>query len=254
MKAAVGIFSSREQAERAAHSLRRDGATDERVSVLAPEHSAEIRDGVATEAMEQPGIGKALGGVVGGALGAAGGVQLGTAAATLLIPGIGPVVAMGIAGAALFGLGGAVGGAAAGQALETSLSEGLPKDELYVYEDALRAGRSVVIALAADDDQAERWRELMAAEGAESVDAARERWWLGLRSAEEEQYLGQGGDFTQDETHYRRGFEAALHPENRGKTYDESLERMRARYAESWDRQAFRKGYDRGQRYLSPGR
>ena len=33
-----------------------------------------------------------------------------------------------------------------------------------------------------------RLREIMKKEGAESVDAAREQWWVGLRSAEENHY------------------------------------------------------------------
>jgi hypothetical protein len=66
--------------------------------------------------------------------------------------------------------------------LEDSMTEGLPEDELFVYEDALRKGRSVVIALA-DESKAPLLRELLKAEGAEAVDAAREQWWIGLRDA-----------------------------------------------------------------------
>ena len=39
-------------------------------------------------------------------------------------------------------------GAVAGGALEDGLAHGLPKDELYLYEDALRKGHSVVFAFA----------------------------------------------------------------------------------------------------------
>ncbi len=49
------------------------------------------------------GMGKAMGGAVGGALGAAGGATLGAAATSLLVPGVGPVTAGGIIGAALLG-------------------------------------------------------------------------------------------------------------------------------------------------------
>jgi len=47
---------------------------------------------------------------------------------------------------AALGTGGAIGGAALGDALDEGMTEGLPKDELFIYEDALRQGRSVVIA------------------------------------------------------------------------------------------------------------
>ena len=42
------------------------------------------------------------------------------------------------------------------------------------------------------------------------VDAAREEWWVGLRSAEKEHYRALGGNFENAELDYRRGFEAAL--------------------------------------------
>ncbi|MGH7962287.1 MAG: hypothetical protein ACRERD_10770, partial [Candidatus Binatia bacterium] len=158
-------------------------------------------------------MGKALGGVVGGAIGLASGAQLATAAATALIPGVGPVIAIGIAGGALLGIGGAVGGALVGGAVEDTLDTGLPQDELFVYEDALRQGRTVVIALADDDDQAERVQSVLSQCGAESVDAAREKWWVGLRDAEAEEYAAPrvgNGNFQHDESIYRCGFEAAL--------------------------------------------
>ena len=139
-------------------------------------------------------MGSAMGGAVGGALGVAGGMHIGATLASLLVPGVGPVLAAGVIGAALLGAGGAAAGAAAGGALEDSI-EGLPHDELFVYEDALRQGRSVVIVVTQDEAQADTARGVLAQAGAESVDAARESWWVGLRDAEEEEYTGQGGDF-----------------------------------------------------------
>ncbi len=70
----------------------------------------------------------------------AAGLEFGAAAATVLIPGVGPVLAVGLAAAAILGIGGAVGGAAAGAALEKDSTTGLPADELFVYKDALRQG------------------------------------------------------------------------------------------------------------------
>ena len=69
---------------------------------------------------------------------------------SLLIPGVGPVVAIGVAGGVILGALGAVGGGALGGKLEGKVFEGLPEDELYVYEDALRKGRSVVVVMAED--------------------------------------------------------------------------------------------------------
>jgi hypothetical protein len=250
MSTVAGIFQAREQAERAVEHLRSIGIADEQISFLAPGASAEELDAaVPTTDTEQPGMGKAIGGAVGGALGVAGGMHLGAAAASLFVPGVGPVIAAGLIGAALLGLGGAGVGVATGGAVEDSLDEGLPQDELYVYEDALRQGRTVLIVVTNDDEQSESVRNILAQAGAESIDAARETWWVGLRDAEEEEYTGQGGDFKTDESHYRTGFEAALHPHTRGKSYEEAAERLRERYSDAHAHAAFRRGYERGQAY-----
>jgi hypothetical protein len=253
MNTVAGIFQTRSDAERAIENLRTTiGLSDENLSLLAPGAAAgqqESETDVPTSDTEQPGMGNALGGLVGGAMGAAGGMTLGAAAASLLVPGVGPIMAAGIIGAALFGAGGAAAGMAAGGALEGQIAQGLPHDELFVYEDALRQGRTVVIAQLEDDDQAEAARAALDAAGAESVDAARESWWVGLRDAEDEDYTGQGRDFKTDEPVYRRGFEAALHPQLRGAAYDESAERLRERYSEAYEHDAFRRGYERGQSY-----
>jgi hypothetical protein len=232
MKTAVGIFSSREDARRAMEALLQSGFSADRVTLLAPGAPEGKVHSVPTSETEQPGMGKAVGGVVGGVTGAAAGMGLGAAVASLFIPGVGPVAAVGLLGAALLGAGGAVGGAVAGGALEDSLSKGLPKDEIYLYEDALRKGRSVVVALAEDEEGADRARAILLKEGAESLDAAREAWWTGLRTAEEGEY--EGPDFAGDETPYRRGFEAGASGDTRPEAEASS---------------AFRRGYERGKAY-----
>jgi hypothetical protein len=170
-------------------------------------------------------------------------------AASLLVPGVGPIVAAGIIGAALFGAGGAAVGATAGDSLEDSMARGLPHDELFVYEDALRRGRSVVLVVADDEAGEGIARDLFKEAGAESVDAAREAWWVGLRDAEEAEYTVDGGDFGVDEPVFRRGFEAALHPRARGRAYDEDAGRLRECFGAECDEPAFRRGYERGRSY-----
>jgi hypothetical protein len=249
MKSTVGIFTSRADAERAVENLRSIGIADENISLLAPGASEKKLEAIATTETEQPGMGKAIGGVVGGALGTASGMSLGAAAASLFIPGVGPIIATGIIGAALLGAGGVIGGAAAGEALEEGMADGLPRDELFVYEDALRQGRSVVIALTTDDEQDEAARDAMEQAGAESLDAARENWWLGLRDVEEEDYTGQGGNFVGDEPNYRQGFQSALHPRTRGKSFEESGDFLNQCYGDLCNTRPFRRGYERGQAY-----
>ena len=222
MIAVVGIFTSRAQVERAIKRLQGLGIPQAQINCLFPGASSAELDAVPTTDAEQPGVGMAVGGVVGGATGAFGGLA-GAAIASAVVPGIGPVMAVGLAAAALLGLGGAVAGAAAGDALENTLEVGLPKDELYIYEDALRQGRIVLIVLTEDKDQADEVREALASAGAESVDAAHEHWWLAVRDAEAEVYTAQGFDFTRDEPIYRKGFEAALQAAAAGKSYTDAL-------------------------------
>jgi len=249
MHPVVGIFTHADEAEAAVKDLRTQGVAERDINLLAPGASAAAQRRVPTDEGEQPGMGEAVGAVVGTGLGTSGGAYLGMAAASALIPGIGPVVAVGVAAAGLMGLLGAVGGAAAGGALENALSDGLPKDEWFVYEDALRQGRTIIALIAADDAQAKALRATLARHGAESVDAARDRWWIGLSSAEAEHYNGDGNDFKAVEPRFRRGFEAALHPAMRDRSYDSVTALLRERFPNEYQDPAFRNGYERGEEY-----
>ena len=250
MESIVGIFNSLTDAKRGAAILESLGIPRKRISVLAPGTSeADVEKHVLTTETEQPGMGSALGATVGGAMGVAGGFSAGAAAASILVPGVGPVLAFGIIGAALLGTGGAAAGSLAGEALEEGIYHGLPHDELFVYEDALRRGRTVVIALADDEETAQKARAELLHAGAESVDTARHEWWIGLRDAEAEHYTKQGGDFKVDEANYRLGFEAALHPLRRNQPYEIVAADLRERYGSASATAAFRFGYERGQQY-----
>jgi hypothetical protein len=152
METVAGIFDSRAAAEQAVRQIHLLGIPNDRIALLTPDMSKkQVEQEVPTDDTEAPGEGEALGGVVGGAMGVAGGASLGMATASLIIPGVGPVIAGGILGAAILGVGGTATGMAVGEALDEALMEGLPHDELYVYEHALRRGRSVVIAFADDE-------------------------------------------------------------------------------------------------------
>ena len=252
MESIVGIFNSFADARRGSAILSSLGIPDDRMAVLSPQTSGgEIEPNIPTTDMEQPGMGSALGGTVGAALGVAGGLEAGVAAASLLVPGVGPVLALGILGAAVLGVAGGAAGAAAGQALESGVAAGIPRDELFVYEDALRRGRSVVVAFVDDEELAEKARTGLSHAGAESVDAARDEWWIGLRDAEREHYTKQGGNFDTNEAKYRLGFEAAMRPECRGKSCEEMRTTLNHRYGKDASDQPFREGYNRGQHYLS---
>jgi len=136
-------------------------------------------------------VGKALGVATGAAFGLAAGFGV-CAAVNAAARGFLPLTAISFWGAMVLGLVGAAVGAAVGSALENGTTDGLPADELFVYEDALRKGLSVILAFPDDQNTAESARRLLAEEGAESIDEARKQWWIGLRSARREQYSQRG--------------------------------------------------------------
>ena len=251
MQAVTGIFSSQTDAERAVKTLRSTGVSTDNITLMTPGNLQNNLNSVPMDATEQPGMGKAMGAVLGAAGGLSGGSLL-----VALIPGVGPVTAVGLLGGAILAAAGAAVGAATGGAFENSVTEGLPEDEIFVYEDALRKGRSVVISLAADEAEAARLRELLDTEGAEGVDSARHEWWIGLRGAEHEHYSASGRNFSEDERFYRLGFEDALHARWRCREFDQVSAEM-ANRIEDLQRQhpgvqvagAYSRGYQRGRDY-----
>ncbi|HZQ95909.1 MAG TPA: hypothetical protein VFA67_12925 [Candidatus Sulfotelmatobacter sp.] len=234
--------------------VRNAGIPGDKMTLLTPgtvDHVQKEIEAVPTDTAEQPGMGNAMGALLGGGIGLTGGSVL-----MALIPGLGPVTALGLLGAGILGAAGAtIGGTAAGK-IEHSSYQGLPEDEIFVYEDALRRGRSVVVALADNSGQASVVRDLLKRDGAESVDAAREQWWTGLRSAEQAHYSGSGKNFTQDEQFYRMGFEAALHAKTRCLEFDQvsagmnaALEEVQRRFPGQNVEEAFVRGYQRGREH-----
>ena len=165
MHTIAAIYTSRSEAERTAVLLEALGIPSDRITILDARERG--RSAARPTRARPPGTGAAIGAVVGGATGAAVGLPLG-AAITLLVPGIGPVIAVGLLGAALFG----AGGAAVGSALEESLVTGMPRDDRFVYETALRRGRSVLLALEEDAMRAAEAQRIVDSSDAESVDEA----------------------------------------------------------------------------------
>lgn len=230
MKSVAGIFSSRDAAERAVRRLASLRIPHDRLTLLTPGTDGRRLASVPVDEGEAPGTGAAIGAVTGVAAGAGVGVPIG-AAVSVVVPGIGPIIAFGLLGAALFG----AGGAAIGNALENTLTQGLPRDDLFVIEDALRGGQSVVIAFVDDEATAQRARAALAEDGALDMDTARDRWWSALPEAER-------GRFEPVEEHaYRCGFEAAQWCDDR--------ENVRPLHGDFVDKPAFRRGFERGYDY-----
>ena len=230
MEAISGVFKARKGAEDAVEEVRKSGIAADKITLLTPGTVGQVdkeMQSVPVDSAEQPGIGKGLGALAGGGVGIAGGALL-----VALVPGLGPITAVGLLGAAILGAAGATIGATVGNTLEKSTTTGLPEDEIFVYEDALRQGRSVVIVLAENSESATLVRDQLKMHGAESVDAAREQWWIGLRDSEESHYTKSGKSFTEDEKYYRLGFEAALHAKRRCVEFDQVSGEMNARSEE----------------------
>lgn len=254
MESVTGIFATREAAERAYEHVRQAGIPDDKLTILTPGTADQIGkeiQSVPTDTTEQPGMGNAMGALVGGGIGITGGSLL-----MALVPGVGPITALGLLGAAVLGAAGATVGAAAGGKIEKASYDGLPEDEIFLYEDAIRRGHSVVIAMADDEPAASRIREVLQQAGAESVDAARERWWTGLRDSEENGYTKSGRSFTEDEEFFRLGFQAAMHARTRCMEFDQvsaamdaALEDVEQRYPGKGVEEPFVRGYQRGREH-----
>jgi hypothetical protein len=244
METVTGIFDSRADAQRAFSQLAERNEFDRDNLVLLTPDTAGKTAAIPTDEGEQPGMGAAIGGVVGGAVGLAAGAVL----SNIILPGIGPILTLSLSAGG--GLGGALIGAEGGSAAERALSTGLPRDELFFYEDALRHQRSLVIAMADSEDNATSARFIMERNKAQSVDAAREKWWVGIRDGEAREY-GQGAsDFSGRERIYRAGFEAALGAELRNRSYSEAESRLREKHPDIAGHELFRRGYERGRQYL----
>src|SRR5215218_3020676 len=175
MQAVTGVFKSQDQADNAVKQLKSLGLPDNRIGIVRPGSASErLESGVPVTDTEEPGMGRAMGATVGGAMGAAGGATAGLAIASLAVPGIGPLLAFGMVGAALLGTVGAAAGSAVGDTVEEELGEGIPHEDVYLYEDALRHGDTVLIAYAEEGDQANRAVEVINSAGAEDIDTLRQ--------------------------------------------------------------------------------
>ncbi len=179
MKTVVGIFGSSSAADAAAANLVNAGVPPARIRQLTPGSSErQIHTGIPTSETEQSGMGSVVGGVVGGVVG----VTAVLAIEAILRGSMGALTTANFLIAALGAVAGAAIGAFAGGALEDRLSPGLPKDEIYFYEEALRRGRSVVFVFASNSRQEEIARRTLGRAGADSLDAGDESWRVGLQA------------------------------------------------------------------------
>jgi uncharacterized membrane protein len=153
MKTILGIFDDPMAARHAMETLRDGPLPLEDVSIVS--RATESGATVASDDVSA-GEGAAIGAVWGGLVGLA----------ALLIPGVGPFVALGALGAALTGaVTGAVVGGVAAALIDFS---GIPEAEARRYESLVHAGKTLLAVKAHHEDAAEVQR-ILSSYGAEPV-------------------------------------------------------------------------------------
>lgn len=130
MKTVVGLFDTFEHAEQVVRDLEASGFKESDISLMAPQNSVRHDPSEATE----------MGAIIGA------GVGILTGLATITIPGVGAVLAIGpiVAGGIL----GAVAGGLVGSLVEA----GVPAEEAETYVEGVRRGGTLVAVAASEAD------------------------------------------------------------------------------------------------------
>lgn len=139
METAIGVFTSRDHAEGAVKELRERGVPEESIVFLTRSES------------DAKSLAREFGAYVGGFVGGAAGMTTGVVAATLLLPGIGTVFALGFGAAALLGVAGAGAGAAVSSAATHDANAPQPtaaeksSEDVAFFREVLKEGRSLIV-------------------------------------------------------------------------------------------------------------
>jgi len=166
-KSVFGIVDTSAQAEQIVNHLRINGFSNDDISVLYPdkESSHEFAHTKNTKAPEGIATGAAAGGVVAGAAGWILGVG------ALMIPGVGPFLAVGpiVAALSAAAVGATVGGIAGGL-----IGLGIPELEAKRYEGRIRAGNFLIAVHAEDSDDISKAETIFKENGANDICTTRE--------------------------------------------------------------------------------
>lgn len=145
---AIGLFSSRREAEQAMMKLRDSGFDMDKISVVnkgsetGDMQGAHVSDSKGSQVAESAGEAAAVGGVSGGAIGLIGSLGV------LAIPGVGPVAELGILLANTV-FAGALG-AASGGLLGALVGWGLPEDQAQYYSDRVNKSGDYLVIVEGD--------------------------------------------------------------------------------------------------------
>jgi hypothetical protein len=138
----TGMFNDKENAEHAFNTLQARGYSKNDIHLIMTDDTrnkyyknAEVETEIGNKAMEGAGTGSAIGGTVGAIAGAV--AAIGT---SLLIPGLGLVVA----GPLVAALAGAGAGGLTGGIVGALVGSGIPKERAEAYEKGVKEGNIVL--------------------------------------------------------------------------------------------------------------
>jgi len=148
----TGLFRDRDSAERAYRTVSERGYDSDEINVIMSDEARKTHfsDDVETELGNKAAEGAGIGGAIGGTLGAiaAAAAAVGT---TLLIPGLGLVIAGPLAAA----IAGAGAGGIAGGLVGALIGWGIPEEHVKHYEEGLKSGGILLSVKPRNDEDAE---------------------------------------------------------------------------------------------------
>lgn len=168
-KAIVGIATSSNQLESAVNDLQsKAGVPVAEISVLVPDTGGGIDLGPvkATKVPEGATTGAVAGGVAGGVIGLLAG------AGTIVVPGLGALIAAGPLMGALGGLG---AGAAAGGIVGALIGLGIPEYEAKAYEERLKGGHYLLAVHGGDRERTNKVYEVFRSHGLDHISTVSEK-------------------------------------------------------------------------------
>jgi uncharacterized membrane protein len=149
----IGVFESRGRAENAVNTLRKQGFTTEEINIVSKKQRNQDQDGTYDDDITD-------GTLTGGTLGGIGGLLMGAGA--LMLPGLGPILAVGPITAAV---GGAIAGGIAGGLIDW----GIPAEASQRYEQEVAHG-SILAIIRTDSAKVNSAAQILRQNGAKDVE------------------------------------------------------------------------------------
>lgn len=161
----TGMFANRESTENAYDTLHKRGYTTDDINLVMSDetrkkHFSKGETEIGSKAMEGAGTGSAIGGVVGAAVGVI--AAIGT---SVLIPGLGLIVA----GPLAAGLAGAGAGGITGGLIGALVGSGIPEERAKLYESGVKDGKIVMGVHPHNDEDAKYFESDWNSNNAEDV-------------------------------------------------------------------------------------